>query len=105
MYTNSRTSQGNTIHWEGVEKQVYEDGTSLSGSRRTLIGVAEGAKHYELRYFEIPPGGKSSLDMHEHNLRYLIYILRGKTSVLLGMNIWSRVLGTLFTSPQTKDIS
>ena len=73
------------------------------GSRRTLIGVAEGAKHYELRYFEIHSGGKSSLDMHEHNQG--IYILRGKTSVLLGMNIWRRVFGTLFTSPQTKDIS
>ena len=70
------------LDWEGVEKEVYEDRASVLGSRRILIGEADGASAYQLRYFEIPPGGKSSMDIHKHD--HGIYILRGSSRILLG---------------------
>ena len=76
-------------------------GRSLAlGLQKNSDWSGRGSKALRAPLLRNPPGGKSSLEMHEHD--HGIYILRGKTSVLLGMNIWRRVLGTLFTSPHER---
>jgi quercetin dioxygenase-like cupin family protein len=51
-------------------------------SVRWLIGPAERAPNFALRYFEIAPGGWTSLDQHAHD--HGVVILRGQGQVLLG---------------------
>jgi quercetin dioxygenase-like cupin family protein len=69
--------------WEGVSVDRYPPEKEIKGaSVRWLIGPAEGAPNFALRYFEIEPGGWSSLDQHAHE--HGVFILRGQGQVLLG---------------------
>ena len=69
--------------WEGVSLDRYPPEKEMKGvSVRWLIGPAEGAPNFALRYFEIEPGGWSSLDQHAHE--HGVFILRGQGQVLLG---------------------
>ena len=69
--------------WEGVSVDRYPPEKEMQGaSVRWLIGPAEGAPNFALRYFEIEPGGWSSLDQHAHE--HGVFILRGQGQVLLG---------------------
>ena len=69
--------------WEGVGLDHYPSEKEMKGvSVRWLIGAAEGAPNFALRYFEIEPGGWSSLDQHAHE--HGVFILRGQGQVLLG---------------------
>jgi quercetin dioxygenase-like cupin family protein len=68
--------------WDGVPAERYEERGVLLGTKRVLIGRRDGAVSFSLRYFEIPPRGKSSLDRHAHD--HGVYILKGKARVLMG---------------------
>jgi len=69
--------------WEGVSPSHYPAEKEMRGvSVRWLIGPAEGTSNFALRYFEIEPGGWSSLDRHAYD--HGVVILRGCGQVLLG---------------------
>jgi len=69
--------------WEGVSLEHYpSEGETKGVSVRWLIGSAEGAPHFAVRYFEIEPGGWTSLDQHAPD--HGVVILRGRGRVLLG---------------------
>jgi len=68
--------------WEGVSLSRYPPEEMKGVSVRWLIGPAENAPNFALRYFEIEPGGWSSLDRHAHD--HGVVILRGRGQVLLG---------------------
>jgi quercetin dioxygenase-like cupin family protein len=65
--------------WENVEIQEY---TSNNATKQVLIGRAEGANNFEVRYFTIPPRGFSSLDNHQHD--HGVMIMNGRARVMLG---------------------
>jgi S-methyl-1-thioxylulose 5-phosphate methylthiotransferase len=68
--------------WEGVEPQAYED-PQLAGVRKhELIGEAEGAGQYRMRYFEVPPGGRTARERHPHD--HGVMIVSGRARVTLG---------------------
>ena len=71
------TGAGDDFSWESVVSEGYEDGQKF-----VLAGTQDGIRNLSMRYFEIPPGGKSSLDSHEHD--HGVMILRGTAHVLLG---------------------
>ncbi len=58
------------FRWEGVPERHYkeEDGTFRGVLRQTLLGEGEGeaALAFLTRYFEIAPGGFSTLERHGH---------------------------------------
>lgn len=62
--------------WEGVEALVYKenDNTFLDVSRRVLAGAATD-QGVELRYFEVGPGGHTTLEHHEHT--HVVVPIRG----------------------------
>jgi quercetin dioxygenase-like cupin family protein len=71
------------FEWEGVSLSHYPPEKEMKGvSVRWLIGPAEKAPNFALRYFEIEPGGWTSLDQHAHD--HGVVILRGRGQVLLG---------------------
>jgi quercetin dioxygenase-like cupin family protein len=68
--------------WEGVEPRAYDD-PSLAGVRKhELIGEAEGASQYRMRYFEVPPGGHTARERHPHD--HGVMIVAGRARVTLG---------------------
>ena len=73
-----RTSGG----WAGIDPQAYDD-PSLGGVRKhELIGEAEGASQYRMRYFEVPPGGRTARERHPHD--HGVMIVSGRARVTLG---------------------
>ena len=85
-----KRDDANTVHryagafnWEGITPSEYPPGKDMRGvSVRWLIGPAEDAPNFALRYFEVAPGGWTSLDQHAHD--HGVFILRGRGRVLLG---------------------
>jgi quercetin dioxygenase-like cupin family protein len=60
----------------------YRTDASAAITKQVLLGMAEGATDFIVRYFTIPPGGKSALDQHQH--QHGVVITHGTGSVLLG---------------------
>ena len=70
------------VGWEGVEAQAYDD-PALAGVRKhELIGEAEGASQYRMRYFEVPPGSGTARERHPHD--HGVMIVAGRARVVLG---------------------
>jgi mannose-6-phosphate isomerase-like protein (cupin superfamily) len=74
------------FRWAGVELHAYKDEGSAPFkdiSRQTLFKADDLAG--ELRYFEIAPGGHSTLERHEHV--HAVMILRGEGHCLVGSEV------------------
>ena len=78
-----------TFRWAGVEEQAYkfslgdERGMGWKDVTRHTIGRPDqlGAG-FELRYFELEPGGYSSVEKHAHV--HLVVVVRGSGRALVG---------------------
>jgi len=72
--------------WDNVAVLAYnETGTNFKNITRQVLFDGMGDIPCQLRYFEVQPGGYSSLERHEHV--HLVMILRGTGQVLLGDGI------------------
>jgi len=84
--------------WEGVSLGHYPPEREMKGvSVRWLIGPAEKAPNFALRYFEIEPGGWTSLDQHAHD--HGVMILRGRGQVRLGEEEFEVTFGDVVYIP------
>jgi quercetin dioxygenase-like cupin family protein len=80
-----RTAKGG-FRWEGVESRAYKDDAEVpfkAISRQNLFQSPE--LRCELRYFEIEPGGYSTLERHEH--AHAVIIFRGTGASLVGTEV------------------
>lgn len=82
----SRVVKCAAFRWDGVPVESYKPDPALfSGvTRQTVLGEGpgEGAASIVARYFEVQPGGFSTLEQHEH--RHYVVVLRGQGTVTLG---------------------
>lgn len=79
---NVRKTEGG-YRWEGVERRPYkEDQQALFQSISRQVLFADPNASAELRYFEVEPGGYSTLERHEHV--HAVLILRGGGHCLVG---------------------
>lgn len=62
-----------------------EDGTLFRSVTRQLLAEGGAGLPVELRYFEVGPGGHSTLERHEHE--HLVVIARGCGRVMVGERI------------------
>ena len=78
--------QTGPFRWEGVEVKPYKsEGSHFVGiTRQTLFEGGDGLA-CQLRYFEVAPGGWSSLERHHH--AHAVMIVRGVGRVLVGTRI------------------
>jgi len=69
--------------WDGVDVHPYkEDGTHFKSiTRQTLFNGLDDLP-VEFRYFEVGPGGHSTLERHCH--QHAVMIIRGSGRVLVG---------------------
>jgi mannose-6-phosphate isomerase-like protein (cupin superfamily) len=69
--------------WEGVAHLPYkQEGSAPFRAISRQVLFSEADLGCELRYFEMEPGGHSSLERHEH--MHAVMILRGHGMCLLG---------------------
>jgi mannose-6-phosphate isomerase-like protein (cupin superfamily) len=72
--------------WEGVEQRPYkEDERALFKAVTRQVLFSDPAMQGELRYFEVAPGGFSTLERHEH--MHAVLILRGRGHCLVGSEV------------------
>jgi ribulose-bisphosphate carboxylase large chain len=64
--------------WSGVATRRYklEDGTWAGVLRRTLVGEKGEGTKFHLRYFEVAPGGHTTLERHRHE--HVVVCIRGR---------------------------
>ena len=75
--------EADNFRWAGVDVRLYKEESAApfkTVSRQTLFSDPRLAG--ELRYFEVAPGGYSTLERHEH--MHAVMILRGQGEVLVG---------------------
>lgn len=68
--------------WKNLPFETYEGEGASGGTKCVLIGQRDGAANFSLRYFEIAPGGQSSLDCHAHD--HGVFVLHGRAQVRMG---------------------
>src|SRR5437763_451170 len=69
--------------WQGVEQRPYkEDERALYKTITRQVLFSDSNMAGELRYFELAPGGFSTLERHEH--MHGVLILRGRGHCLVG---------------------
>ena len=83
----SKVIRQDGFRWDGVDLRAYKEpeGDAFHGvTRQPILGRRddEAALSFEARYFEIEPGGWSSLERHGHP--HAVVVLRGRGSVVLG---------------------
>jgi quercetin dioxygenase-like cupin family protein len=71
--------------WSGFEQLPYKD---VPGSHRGVVRqnlLKEGETQFEVRYFEIAPGGFTSFERHEHE--HFVVVMCGAGEVRLGEDV------------------
>lgn len=90
--------------WSGVERKNYKsDNSCYKGVHRfSLLGEGEDEQqlNFQTRYFEVEPGGYTSLEYHRHP--HSVVIIRGSGSMVLEDEIHKLNLhDVVFISPET----
>jgi quercetin dioxygenase-like cupin family protein len=88
------------FRWDGVNVAEYKQPADhwCGIARLMLIGDRGENTAFHLRYFEIAPGGFSSLEHHAHE--HAVVVLRGRGQVQLGGAIHDVTFGdTIYVAP------
>lgn len=87
-----RTFDKDTFRWEGVDLQQYKlhkgehPGEGWREiTRQVLAGSYGESCSFRVRYFEVGPGGHSSLEKHEHV--HVVITLRGHGRAIVGASV------------------
>lgn len=98
----SKVLKCDNYHWDSVKRHQYKsDGGGFSKIHRyALLDERFPELNFHTRYFEIEPGGYSSLEYHRHP--HSVVVIRGKGSVIIGNDIHQLSLHDIvFISPET----
>ena len=84
--------------WDGVDELPYkEDDRALFKTITRQVLFSDPEMHSELRYFEMAPGGFSTLERHQH--MHAVLILRGRGHCLVGSEVKPIETRDLITVP------
>ena len=72
----------NAFGWENVPVLSYKEGGPYKDVTRQILFEGEESLLAQWRYFEVAPGGHSTLERHQH-IHYVM-ILRGRGACLVG---------------------
>ena len=77
-----------TYRWEAVPLQDYKEkqrGNLFKDVTRQVLFDGAYDLPVQMRYFEVGPGGHSTLEQHQH--AHLVFIERGEADVLIGNEV------------------
>jgi quercetin dioxygenase-like cupin family protein len=89
------------FRWQGLPAAEYKQGGDhwRGVTRTVLVGEAGDGTAFQLRYFEVAPGGFTSLEEHVHE--HAVVILRGQGQVQLGDTVHALGFGdTVYVAPR-----
>ncbi len=105
--TKSRLHKFNPDYtWNETAKEPYKAGGGTADGaacfcgidRQTIIGMRGESARFHVRYFEVEPGGHSSLEKHEHE--HVVICVRGKGHALAGDKVFEvSFMDTLYVAP------
>lgn len=74
--------------WAGIPLEAYKDTTDTWRGihRRELSGKRGESQQFHVRYFEIAPGGYSTLERHRHE--HVVIPIRGRGEAQFGCSIY-----------------
>jgi quercetin dioxygenase-like cupin family protein len=104
MSETSKVLRCERFRWEAIPLREYKpEGTHFRKiTRQTLLGEGEGEEElgFVTRYFEIQPGGYSSLERHRHP--HSVMVLRGTGQLLLDRDVVPiKPFDCIYVSPDT----
>ena len=83
---NIRQGQGDGFRWDSVERLAYkEEGSAPFKAITRQVLFQRPELQCELRYFEMQPGGHSTLERHEHV--HAVMVFRGRGACLVGEEV------------------
>jgi mannose-6-phosphate isomerase-like protein (cupin superfamily) len=80
----SKVIKARDYRWDVPMREYKTEGTHFKDiTRQTIMGEGEGEEALKslTRYFEVQPGGYSTLERHEHT--HSVVIMRGRGEVIL----------------------
>ena len=89
------------FEWQGVPLEAYKETTDTwkGITRRELAGKRGESPRFHVRYFEIAPGGHSTLEKHEHE--HVVIPLRGRGEAQFGCYIYKVGFGdVIYVAPE-----
>jgi quercetin dioxygenase-like cupin family protein len=72
----------NNFKWDDVDVLAYKDGGPYKNVTRQVLFEGKDTLPAQWRYFEVAPGGHSTLERHEH--LHNVLILRGRGTCMVG---------------------
>ncbi len=102
MKSKSKVIKSDGFKWKGVERKDYKTDTQnfKDIQRYSLLGDDLPELNFQTRYFEIQPGGYSSLEIHHHP--HSVVIIRGEGTLILENNIHKlEVQDVIYIAPNT----
>jgi predicted CoA-binding protein/quercetin dioxygenase-like cupin family protein len=93
-------AQSEPFRWHGVHEHIYkaDDGpATFKGVSRRKLFVESAESGIELRYFEIAPGGHTTLEKHDH--MHLVIPIRGRGSCLVENQIFELSINDMIHVP------
>ena len=104
MANGSKVIEARDYRWSGVELHEYKafDATFRDVTRQTLVGEAAGEEDvsFVTRYFEVAPGGYTTLEHHEHP--HTVVVVRGSGVARLGSESYPvSELDCVYVAPDT----
>lgn len=102
MANKSKVIKASNYSWQDVDRKLYKTDTKNFKDihRYSLLGEEVQELNFQTRYFEIQPGGYSSLEQHRHP--HSVIIIRGSGSLVLDNEIHDLNLhDAIFISPET----
>jgi quercetin dioxygenase-like cupin family protein len=105
MRDASKVIRCREFRWGGVDLRAYRSGAAESRdvTRQTLLGEGPGEEplNFLTRYFEVQPGGYSSLEVHRHP--HSVIVIRGTGQVALGDETYEiSPFDCVYVAPGTK---
>ncbi len=87
MKKKTHIAQSAPFRWEEIPVLAYkeEGGTHFRDITRQVLFDGGDGLGAELRYFEVAPGGHSTLERHDH--AHSVMVLRGRGQALVGDEI------------------
>ena len=91
--------------WSNVEREAYKQGHEVGREwknivRQVLVGKQGEATGFRVRYFEVGPGGYSSLEKHAH--AHVVIAVRGQGRVVLNDQVQDmQMFDTVYVAPWT----
>ena len=104
MANSSKVIKCTGYRWSGIDLREYkaDDAPFKDVTRQTLLGegAGEDCLAFVTRYFEVVPGGYTTLEQHQHP--HAVVVVRGSGTVVLGETSYE--IGTLdcvYLAPDT----